>query len=215
MDKEDFALFLGMLCGDWHLSIHTKRRVLKNTLKDYYDYYTGFCNTDERLLKIFSDLFYKIFNVKGNFYPRDRTNRKRIYEFHSYSKEVFDKISSLGFPIGDKRDNLRIPEIIKEGSVKEKLSFFFGVLITDGCIRKNKTIIFHSGSKLFLEDLSDLFLDLFCIKRKITEHPQGKFISYQLNLNKQESRKVLDMPPSHSGIAPVLSLDKVNFIISR
>ena len=93
MNNKDLSLFLGMLCGDGHLSIHNKRR----KYGIYYDYVTGFCNTDERVMKIFYALFYKIFKIKGNFHPRDRPNRKRIYEFSSYSKKVFAEIKKLGF----------------------------------------------------------------------------------------------------------------------
>lgn len=207
MKKEDLALFLGMLCGDGHLSIHNKKRVLKKGLETYHDYCTGFCNTNEKIMKLFSELFYKLFKVKGNFYPRERPNRKRIYEFNSYSNAVFDEISSLGFPIGVKKDVLKIPSIISNGSHQEKLNFFFGLLLTDGCIRKNKTMIFHSGSKLLLEDLSNLIEDLFKIKKEVKSYTQKeRYTSYQLNLNKEETRRILSVPPSHNGIAPVLSL---------
>lgn len=212
MQKEDLALFLGMLCGDGHLSIHNKKRGLNN----YYDYYTGFCNTDKRIIEIFADLFYKIFKVKGNFYPRDRPNRKRIYEFHSYSREVFDKINSLGFPVGVKRDRLRIPEIIKNGSEEEKFNFLSGFFITDGSLKRGNTIFFHSGSKTFLEELSILIYELIGVKREIKSYLQKeKYLSYQLNLNKEESRKILSMPLSHNGSAPVLSSEKFNFWIYR
>ncbi len=207
MDK-DLSLFIGMMCGDGHLSIHTKKRKYGT----YYDHYVGFCNTDKRLMIMFDELFYRIFKVKGHFYPRDRDNRKRIYEFHSYSKEVFEKISSLGFPIGVKRDSLRIPEFVKNSSEDEKLNFLLGVLVTDGCIRSNGTIIFHSGSKLFLEDLSMLLKELFDVDRKVKQFSQGPYLSYQLSLNKAESRNILLMPPSHSGSAPVLSLDKFSLL---
>ena len=191
MNSEILALFLGMLCGDGHLSIHHKKRE-KNT---YYDYTTGFCNTDEQIIKLFSKLFFGIFNVKGNFHPRDRINRKRIYEFNSYSKEVFDKISNFGFPIGVKRDKLRIPKIIKEGSAQEKLYFLQGVFLTDGCLKKGR-IFFHSGSKIFLEEISEITNELYNIKKPIKTFLQkGRFLSYQLILNKDESHKILSLAP--------------------
>ncbi len=205
--NNDLALFLGMLCGDGHLSIHVKRR--KSGI--YYDYYTGFCNTNIKIMELFSGLFLKLFNVRGNFYSRDRPNRKRIYDFNSYSRPVFDTISALGFPIGVKRDKLRIPDVVKNGSDDEKLSFLLGVLITDGGIRKNETIIFHSGSKLFLEDLTQLFKELWDMDKKVKSYIQReKFISYQITLNRQESKKLLE-PLSHNGSAPVLSLE-INLI---
>jgi intein/homing endonuclease len=174
--KENRALFLGMLCGDGHLSIHTKKR----KYGVYYDYCIGFCNTDKELMKVFSRLFFQLFSIQGNFHPRSRPNRKRIYEFHSYSRKVFEKILSWKFPVGIKRDALRIPNIILKGSRKEKLGFLLGVLITDGCVRKNKTILFHSGSKKFLEDLSRLINNLFGVKKGVKSYVQRKkYISYQ------------------------------------
>ena len=201
MSKEDLALFLGMLCGDGHLCIRTKK-------KGYKNYSVEFCNTNIKIIKLFDELFYKIFKIKGNFHPRNRKGRKEIFEFRSYSKESFDEISELGIPIGVKRDKLRIPRIILNSQRDSKLNFFLGVLITDGCIRKNRTIIFHSGSKLFLEDLSRLIDDLFNVKKDIKSYTQkDKYISYQLSLNKNESQKILSVPPSHNGIASVLSFD--------
>lgn len=200
MQKEDLALFLGMLCGDGNLSIKTKK-------KGYKNYTTKFCNTDINIIKLFNELFFKIFNIRVNFYSRKREGRKEIFDFTSYSKEVFDKVSSLGFPIGVKRDKLRIPEIIKIGSREEKIAFLFGVIITDGTIKKNKdTLFFHVGSKYFLEDISELIYELIGTKKGIKTYLQKeKYVSYQLSLNKEETRKILSMPPSHNGIASVLS----------
>jgi len=74
----------------------------------------------------------------------------------------------------------------------EKFAFIEGVLITDGCIRKNKTIIFHSGSKLFLEDLSELIGEFIGEVKQIKEYIQReRYKSYQLNLNKKETELLL------------------------
>lgn len=199
MDKENLALFLGMLSGDGYLGIRTKKA-------GYKSFSVEFCNTNLELVKLFDELLYKLFNVKGNFYSRVRENRKRIYDFRTYSKLIFNYISFLGFPIGIKRDSLKVLPIIWDGTIKEKVLFIKGFLITDGHIKKSGAILFHSGSKLFLEDLSQLIYELIGVKREIKEYLQkGKFYSYQLNLNKGESQKILSMPPSHNGIASVLS----------
>ncbi len=172
MNKEDLALFLGMLSGDGHLSIRTKKA-------GYKSFSVEFCNTDLKLIKLFDELLYKIFNVKGNFHSRIRTGKKEIFEFRTYSKDFFDYISSLGFPIGIKRDKLRILPIILQGSKREKELFLKGVLITDGSIRKNGTIFFHTGSKIFLEEISELIKELCGVKKNIKEYLQrGKFFSY-------------------------------------
>lgn len=199
MNKEKLALFLGMLCGDGYLGVRTKK-------KGYKNFSVEFCNTNLEIVKLFDNLFYDLFNVKGNFHSRIRNGRKEIFEFRRYSKDIFNYISSLGFPIGIKKERLKIPAIVL-GSRKEKEMFLVGVLITDGCIRRNRTIIFHSGSRLLLEDISNLIYELFGVKRKVKEYLQrNKYLSYQLNLNKEESQKIILLPPSHSGIATVLSL---------
>ena len=185
MNKDDLALFLGMLSGDGHLSIRTKK-------KGYRCFSVEFCNTDLRLVRLFDELLYKIFNIKGNFHSRIRKERKEIFEFRTYNKDVFDYISSLGFPIGVKKERLRILPIILSGTKIEKEMFLKGVLITDGYIRKKGTILFHSGSKLFLIDLSELIYNLFGAKREVKEYLQReKYFSYQLSLNKKESQKII------------------------
>jgi hypothetical protein len=65
MDKEDLALFLGMLSGDGHLGVRTKKA-------GYKSYSVEFCNTDLKLVRLFDELLYKLFNVKGNFHSRVR-----------------------------------------------------------------------------------------------------------------------------------------------
>jgi len=191
MNNKDLVLFLGMLCGDGHLSIHNKKRILKKSTRVYQDYCTGFCNTNLKIIENFANLFYKIFNVRGNFHSRDRLNRKRIYEFVSYSKKVFDEIVALGFPIGVKRDKLRILNMIKKSSAEDKFAFLFGFFITDGYLTKNK-IRFHSGSKIFLEEISTLIYELMGERKEVKSYVQKeKYLSYQLTLNKEESRKIL------------------------
>lgn len=203
--NNDLALFLGMLCGDGNLCIRTKK-------KGYKNYSVQFCNTDYKIVILFDELFIKIFNIKGNIHSQRRENRKEIFNFQSYSKEVFDKILGLGFPIGVKRDSLRVPEIIKNGSYEDKLYFLRGVFITDGSLKKGGWILFHLGSKVFLEDLSLLIYDIFGSQKKIKSYIQKeRFISYQLSLNKEETKKLLLMPLSHNGSAMVLSLvDKMS-----
>ncbi len=185
MNKEDLALFLGMLSGDGHLCIRTKK-------EGYQNFSVEFCNTDIKIVKLFDELFYRLFNTKGNFHSRIRENRKEIFEFRKYSKDIFDYISSLGFPIGVKRDRLRILPVILNGTNREKELFLKGVLMTDGYIRKNGTILFHSGSKLFLIDLSKLIEELFGTRAEIKEYLQREvYFSYQLSLNKNESQKII------------------------
>ena len=90
---------------------------------------------------------------------------------------------------------MRVPNRINNGSQNEKLNFLYGVIITDGSIGKNR-LLFHSGSKLFLEDLSKL-ISLFIGREKpIKEYIQREiYKSYQLCLNKQEKELILSKCP--------------------
>lgn len=179
--KENLALFLGMLSGDGCLPI-------KHSGEGYRDYAIQFYNTNKNRINLFDKLFFNLFNVHGSILYSDRENKKRLWCFMKYSKEIVNKLKYLGFPEGVKRDLLRVLNSIKEGTDKEKLAFIEGVLITDGCIRKNKTIIFHSGSKIFLNELADLASEFIGKRKLIREFIQReKYHSYQLNLNKKES----------------------------
>ena len=78
-------------------------------------------------------------------------------------------------------------------------NIFLGLFVTDGGLREDKTIIFHSASERLICDLKDLFLEIWKIDKPLREYKQGKFLSYQINLNTEESRTILeDMPRSHN-----------------
>ena len=183
--KEKFALLLGMLCGDGCLPV-------KFSGEGYRDYPIQFYNADEKLVILFKNLFKDIFGVDSKIYSAKRMNKEELFQFCKYSKVIYQKIQETGFPIGVKRDILRIPKMIFRGTKKEKVAFIYGVLITDGCLRKRGDILFHSGSKLFLEDLSLLISNFTGTKKPVREYVQRKvYYSYQLNLNKPETEKIL------------------------
>ncbi len=82
----------------------------------------------------------------------------------------------------------------------------YGFLITDGSIGKNR-ILFHAGSKLFLNELSKLIAEIIKVRRTVKEFIQyGKYHSYQLTLNKKERALFLsEMPTWDNGTPAVLS----------
>jgi len=187
--KEKLALFLGMLSGDGCLPI-------KHNGEGYRDYAIQFYNTDKKLTKLFDELFFELFKLHGKIGVSSRENKKDLFCFCKYSKEIYKKIKKLGFPEGVKRDVLRILPLIKKGSNKEKLAFIQGVLITDGCLRKNGSSLFHSGSKLFLEDLSNLISEFIGNSKPVRGYIQReKYKSYQLSLGKLETQKLTKNMP--------------------
>lgn len=186
--KEKLALFLGMLSGDGCLVINYNK-------EGYRDYPIDFVNTEQGKVILFSRLLYDLFGLNSNIYPRKRDNRKILWQLRKRSVKTYKKLSGIGFPEGIKRDKLRILNIIKNGSKKEKAAFIYGVLITDGSIG-DRRILFHSGSKLFLEDLSKLISEFTNVKKPVREYVQREFYkSYQLCLNKAEKEIILSRCP--------------------
>lgn len=186
MDQEEkLALFLGMLSGDGCLSI-------KHNGQGYRDYPIQFYNTEKDKVILFDDLLFDTFGIRGRISSRKRENRKEIWEFLKHSKEVVQKLKKLGFPEGIKRDILRVPNLIFKGTNNQKRAFIYGVTITDGSIKKDNSLLFHSGSKLFLEDLSILMVDFINKTKPVKEFLQReKYKSYQLYLNKKEKDLIL------------------------
>ena len=199
---EKLALFIGMLSGDGCLSI-------KHNGEGYRDYPIDFCNVDKELVVLFNNLFEDLFKIDGRIYLRQRPNRKVIWTFRKYSRKIADKLKALGFPEGVKRDVLRVLPIIKNGTKREQLLFFQGLLITDGCNKPQRGIMFHLGSKLFLEDLANLMSNFIDTTKPVKEFIQKeKYKSYQLYLNKKEKDILLaQMPLWHNGTASVLNVE--------
>jgi len=200
-NREKYALFLGMLCGDGCLSI-------SHSGQGYRNYPIQFYNTNKQVVKLFQNLLFELFELQANILVIKRENKLNLWYIMKYSKKTVLELRNIGFPEGVKRDVLRIPSMIKNGTEKEKLSFIWGFLITDGCLRKREDILFHSGSKIFLEELSILISEFTKTNKPIKEYIQReKYHSYQLNLNKAETKLLLiDMPTWDNGTPLALSL---------
>ncbi len=196
---EKLALFLGMLSGDGCLSI-------KHSGEGYRDYPIQFWNNDEKIVRLFDQLFFDLFEIHGRISSRKREKRQEIWEFLKHSHKIVNELRAIGFPEGVKRDVLRVPKIIFQGSNNEKISFIWGLLITDGCVRESGAISFHLGSKLFLEDFSNLISQVIGVRKPIKEFIQKeKYHSYQLYLNKDEGLALLsNVPTCDNGTRAVL-----------
>jgi len=180
----------------------------------YRRYPVVFYNTNKNFISLFANLFYKNFGIKGNIRRRIRENKKDLWEFEKYSKEIYNTINTnFEIPCGKKALNVRIPSFILNGENSLKKYFFLGLLITDGCIRKKGGILFHSASENLIKDLKILINNVWDFDRGIKNYIQrNKFRSYQLTLNKGESSKILsDLPRSHNLVLHrIVQKNKVN-----
>jgi len=192
--SKDLALFLGMFSGDGYLTIGYNGF-------GYRTYPVVFVNTNKSYVKLFSNIFYKLFKIKGFIYVRKRKNRKDLWQFQKCSQGIYTVINKeFNFPAGKKALKLRIPSFILNGNKNLQKYFFYGLLITDGSVKKNGSVMFHSASKKLTYDLKDMISSMWGIERQVKEYIQReKFHSYQLTLNKTQASIALpQLPTSHN-----------------
>ena len=192
--SEDLALFLGMFSGDGCLPYNFNGQ--GNRI-----YPLIFINTNKDYVTLFSDIFYKLFNIRGRVHVIKRKNKKDLWEFRKCFKEIYKLINNeFEIPNGKKALNVFIPSFILNGELKLKKYFFLGYLITDGGLRKRGDIMFHSASKNLIYDLKKLIKSVWGMDRGVKEYIQReKFLSYQLTLNKTQTSIVLpQLPTSHN-----------------
>ncbi len=189
-------MFLGMLAGDGCLPV-------KHNGGGHRIYPICFYNTNKEYVKLFYELFSKLFDIKGTIRVRKRPNKQPLWEFEKYSVKTFKTITDeFEICCGKKALNVKIPSFILNGNNSLKKHFFLGLLITDGGIKKDGDLIFHSASKDLIHDLKKLIKDVWAFDKKVKTYLQNsKFKSYQLTLKRSESSQVLsEMPPSHNPV---------------
>ena len=194
--SKELAMFLGMFVGDGCLSIN-------HNGEGYRIYPIGFYNTNKEYVKFFQKLFFKLFKLEGSIRCTKRNNKKDLWEFQKYSVKIY-KLLNEDFEIfcGKKALNVKIPSFILKGNDSVKKNFFLGLLITDGGIRKDGDITFHSASPNLINDLKKLINDVWGFDKNVKEYVQkGKFKSYQINLKRSESSIILSEMPSWHNLA--------------
>jgi len=186
MDSLKFAFYLGLLVGDGSLSN-------RNNGHGYPTYSVRFFNTNKEFVDLFYNLHLDLFDEAGKISHRDRKNKKRLYEFNMYSRLTFDYlVNVVGIPSGKKSDIVRIPNLILSNEDIIGKYFFFGLLLSDGGINKNKSIGFHMASKGLLDDLNKLIFQIWKFNLTVKSIVQkNKYYSYQLNLKTNEGNTIL------------------------
>lgn len=143
-------------------------------------------------------MVHDLFGLQGKIFERHRENKLPLYEFYLYSKEICEFFNEkFEVPYGKKSHIIKVPNKIKNSNRSKQVAFLNGCIITDGGIRKNKTLIFHMASKNFVEDLSYLIYGLYGFKAEVKEYIQGIHKSYQINFKKSEGHNIL----SDAGLA--------------
>lgn len=170
----EMAYILGFIVADGSLedASYLRGKYLRIYNTDYY---------------IINEIKYRLQSDHRIVQSSPRDNRKVLYMLRIGSHKIFQDLGRLNIH-PNKSLNIRVPTVPK----KYFSSFLRGYFDGDGCIyiekkKNNLKVIFTSGSKEFLDDLSKLISDYFMIKlhKAFNSHR-----SYQLKYCQKDSLKI-------------------------
>ena len=142
------GLLLGLYLGDGSSS--------KSKSNGYHNCH--FSNTEDFLKNIFKEEITKYFpELRCVTYP---SSEGEIYIKGKYKNgnSFLNSLKKLGLA-GKKSNEKFVPDIFKRGSIKDRQGLLRGMILTDGCVDKYKTVI-YSNSIRMLEDLKDILISL-------------------------------------------------------
>ncbi len=119
--EEKLALLIGMFAGDGCLPI-------KHNGQGDRNYQIAFYNTDKELVLLFRSLFFQLFGINGKIFYSDRLNKKRLWHFEKYGKELAVRFNQeFEMPFGKKALSVFIPMFIKNSGYDIQKNFFFWI----------------------------------------------------------------------------------------
>jgi len=134
----------------------------------------------ESNVKAFNQWVYNEFEIKPtSFYKRENAWRT------VFSNKIFGRYLIKFFQMspGYKCKTVKEPNIIKNSSLQIRKDFAKGVLMFDGCVTKNKRILFSTLSPFLSESIKDILtkdgLKVGAIKNK-----RGEYVIYTTSKNK-------------------------------
>jgi ribonucleotide reductase class II len=135
----DLAYFIGALFGNGCLSSGNRIRI---------------SSSSHKLLKRLQKIGKELFQAEGRI--REYCDRD-AYELCFSSVQLFDWLQLNNIAKIEKSKNLdRIPLAIRCSSKESILSFFSGLIDTDGCIRSTGTLSIDSASEPFIRNLQQI-----------------------------------------------------------
>lgn len=182
--NEDLAYILGVLSGDGYIDYSGLRRT----------HQIGLSATDKEFVEKFKSSLFNFFKIKStNEFRESRREKWRAqYITRLCSKEACDFIFSFG---KFKKENWRIPELIKNSNIKIKSAFLRGFFDSEGEIDKKigrvgATSMNFKGLQEIGKLLIDLGIKYTIIKKKdIRPNSHQKYV---LRLNDKKSIALFD-----------------------
>lgn len=178
--NEDLSLFLGLLYGDGCITN------LMSSKKNH-DWRIFFVGNDKLIIKTYSDLIKKIFEIKP--YIHNRITKQEVY-FNS--KIIYNILTNeFNFPDGEKIGRLSIPKRVLNS--KYITYFLSGVFSTDGTFtlyRNYPRISMASATYKFVMGIKDILIKLkFKPYLNVWDRKKGNKL-YFLRLNGKEQTKL-------------------------
>ena len=163
---KELAEFIGIMIGDGHLALYVgKIRGGKKRYDSTIKISGG--KNEEPYLRLITDVFYKLFNLRMIWEPDKRSNAVMLV---ANSKSILQFLNKCcGVPTGRKSGIVCIPELIKTAGVDIKRAFLRGLADTDFSLsfqNKNKTghkypvLRASFKSKKLVQDLEPMFHEL-------------------------------------------------------
>ena len=136
----DLAYFIGALFGNGCLSISGHR--------------IRFSSNSYKLLERLQQIAQNLFVVDGKI---NKYSDRAAYELSISNVQLYNWLQLTGIAKTEKSLNLdRIPLAIRCSSKQSILSFFCGLIDTDGCIRSNGSMSIDSASEDFIRNLQQI-----------------------------------------------------------
>lgn len=136
----DLAYFLGALFGNGCLSPNKSR--------------VRFSVQNPQLIERLQEIGERLFGIKGNPF---KTEGKEALDLTFASTQLYDWMQLNGLGKNEKSKFLdRIPLAIRCSSTESILSFFCGLIDTDGCIRNDGSLSIDSASETFIRNLQQI-----------------------------------------------------------
>ncbi len=170
LKSPELAEFLGFLAGDGCLTTKYATVISCDATSDRR-------YIDEVVKKKFETLF--------SLSPSIRTVNRNLVQYKAYSKNLFTFLSiDCGFPIGEKKGRLRIPEFIKQDRVLSA-AFIRGLFDTDGGYHRHNPYSSKVGITSFSKDfLSDVIAILIWLGFKPIKVEEDIFIISKAGVHK-------------------------------
>ncbi|MBU3896945.1 MAG: hypothetical protein KJ697_03365 [Nanoarchaeota archaeon] len=173
---EELSYIIGYIIGDGCLVDIWKPKMRTGNFK----YMIEIASDTVKFANKFNKFINNQFDLKANIY---KTNSK-CFEIYIQSKVLFIFLNKIcGIPMGKKKGQLKIPDIIYNGSKEIKNAFIAGFFDADGCIYEpDKKIIFAQADRMFLEELKLFTERLNMQSGKISTRVKEFGITYDFSL---------------------------------